>query len=44
MDFEKARDSFRGEVLYNILIEVAISMELVRIYKMCLKETYNKIR
>jgi hypothetical protein len=32
------------EVLYNILIEFGVSMELVRLTKMCLNETYNKVR
>jgi hypothetical protein len=30
--------------LYNILIEFGVSMKLVRLIKMCLIETYNKIR
>jgi hypothetical protein len=34
----------RREVLYNILIEFGILMKLVRLNKMCLKETYNKVR
>jgi hypothetical protein len=37
-------DSVRREVLYNILIEFGISMELVRLIKMCLNETYSKFR
>jgi hypothetical protein len=32
----------RREVKYNILIEFGVPMELVRIIKMCLNETYNK--
>jgi hypothetical protein len=31
-------------VLYNILIEFAVPMELVRMIKMCLNETYSKVR
>ena len=34
IDFKKVYDSVRREVLYNILIEFAISMQLVRLIKM----------
>jgi hypothetical protein len=34
----------RREVLYNILIEFGIPMKLVRLIKMCLNETYSKVR
>jgi hypothetical protein len=30
LDFEKAYDSFRREVLYNILIEFGVPMQLVK--------------
>ena len=36
IDFKKAYDSVRWEVLYNILIEFGIPMKLVRLIKMCL--------
>jgi hypothetical protein len=39
IDFEKAYDLVRREVLYNILIEFVIPTELVRLFKMCLTET-----
>ena len=42
--FKKAYDSVRGEVLYSILIECGILMKLVRLIKMCLTETYNRVR
>jgi hypothetical protein len=32
------------EVLYNILIEFGVPMKLVRLIKMCLNETYIKVR
>ena len=37
MDLKKAYDSFKSEVLYNILIEFCIPMKLVRLIKVCLK-------
>jgi hypothetical protein len=40
IDFEKAYDSVKREVLYNILIEFGIPVKLVRPIKMCLNETY----
>jgi hypothetical protein len=40
MDFKKAYDSVRKEVLYNILIEFGVPMKLVRLIKMCLNKTY----
>ena len=39
IDFKKAYDSVRREVLYNILIGFGIAKILVRLIKMCLTET-----
>jgi hypothetical protein len=44
IDFKKAYDSVRREVLYNILIEIGIPRKLVGIIKMCLNETYSTVR
>jgi hypothetical protein len=43
IDFNKAYDSVKGEVLYNILVEFGIPKKLVRLIKMCLNETYSKV-
>ena len=42
--FKKAYDSVGREVLYNILIEFGIPMELVRLIKVCLTETRSRVR
>jgi hypothetical protein len=39
MDFKKAYDSFKREVLYNILLKFRIPKKLVRLIKMCLKHS-----
>jgi hypothetical protein len=44
IEFKKAYDSVRREVLYNIFIEYGEPINLVRLIKMCLKETYSKVR
>jgi len=44
IDFKKAYDSVRREVLYNILIEFGVPKKLARLIKMCLTETYSRIR
>jgi len=43
IDFKQVYDSVRKEVLYNILIECGIPMKLVRLIKVCLTETYNRV-
>jgi hypothetical protein len=43
IDFKKAHDSVKGEVLYNILLEFGIPKKLVSLIKMCLNETYSKV-
>ena len=44
IDFEKAYDSVRREILYNIFIESGVPRKLVRLIKMCLTETYSRVR
>jgi hypothetical protein len=44
IDFKEAYDSIGREVVYNILIEFVVRMKLVRLMKMCLNETYSKVR
>jgi len=44
IDSKKDYDSGRREVLCNILIEFGIPMKLVRLIKMCLNETYSRVR
>jgi len=44
IDFKKAYDSARREVLYKILIEFGIPRKLVRLIKMSLTETYSRVR
>ena len=44
VDFMKVYDSVRREVLYNIFIKFDIPVKLVRLIKMCLNETYSRVR
>jgi hypothetical protein len=43
IDFKKAYDSVKREVLYSILIEFRIPRKLVGLIKMCLNETYSTV-
>ena len=44
IDFKKAYDSVRREVLYKILIEFGIPTKLARLMKMSLTGTYSRVR
>jgi hypothetical protein len=44
IDFNKAYDSVGREALYNTLIKFGIPKKLVRVIKMCLTETYSRVR
>jgi hypothetical protein len=43
IDFKKAYDSIKREVLYDILLVFGIPKKLIRLIKMCLNETYIKV-
>jgi hypothetical protein len=43
IDFTKACDSVKRDILYDILLEFVIHRKLVRLIKMCLNETYSKV-
>ena len=44
INFKKAYDTVRMEILCNILIEFGIPMKLVRLNKIYLNETYRIVR
>ena len=44
IDFKKAYDSVRREVLCNILIEFGFPMKLVRLIKMCVNEKCTRVQ
>jgi hypothetical protein len=44
IDFKKAYNSVRREVLYNILIDFGIPRKPVVLIKMCSNETYSTVR
>jgi hypothetical protein len=43
VDFKKAYDSVKREVLYSILIEFGVPMKQVRLIKMCLNENCSEV-
>jgi hypothetical protein len=44
MDYTKAYDSIIRDALFSILIQIRILEYLVRLIKLCLTETYSKVR
>jgi hypothetical protein len=44
IDFKKAYDSVRREVLYNILIEFGIPMKQAELIKIFLNKTYSRVQ
>ena len=44
IDFMKAYDSVGREVLYNIRMEFGITKKLIKLIKMCLTETYSRVK
>ena len=44
LDFKKAYDSVRREVLHNILMEFRVPLKRLRLIKMCLTETCTRVR
>ena len=44
IDFKKAYESVRREALYNILIEFGFPKKRFKLIKMCLTETYRRVR
>jgi len=44
IDFKKSYDSVCREVSYNTFIEFGSPMKLVRLIKICLNETYSRVR
>jgi len=43
-DFKSAYDSVQWEVLCNISTEFGIPIKVIRLMKMCLDVTYNRVR
>jgi hypothetical protein len=44
VEFQKTYYSFRMDVFYNVLVEVGVCMKLFSVIKMCLTETYTRVR
>jgi hypothetical protein len=43
IDFKKAYNSARRELLYSILIEFQVPMKLARLLKICLNQMYSRV-
>jgi hypothetical protein len=43
IDFKKAYESVKREVLYNILLEFGIPKKIVRLIEMCLNDMFGKV-
>ena len=43
IDLKEAYDSFGREVLCNILIQFGFLLEMIRLIKLCLNETYSRV-
>jgi hypothetical protein len=43
IDFKKAHDSVRREVLYSILIDFGVPIKLIRLIKMCSDESCSEL-
>jgi hypothetical protein len=43
IDFKEGQDSFRREILYNILIDFWVPVKLVTCINTCLNEAYSKM-
>ena len=44
IEVKKVNDSFRKEVLYNILTEFGIRVKMLRLIKVCVPDMYSSVR
>ena len=44
IDFKKAYDSIKREKLYNIMLEFGIPKKLVRLVRVCMSDTFSRVR